>query len=116
MKITRVEPILIAVPYEHGGPKPMRPSGPWTHMETLFVRIDTDAGITGWGEAFGFAVSALTREAVVRAVAPALYRPRIYRRALVHGRPATQAARDGPPRAGQLRARRHRYCAVGYCR
>ena len=70
MKITRVEPILIAVPYEHGGPKPMRPFGPWTHMETLFVRIDTDAGITGWGEAFGFAASALTREAILRVVAP----------------------------------------------
>jgi D-galactarolactone cycloisomerase len=70
VKITRVEPILIAVPYEHGGPKPMRPSGPWTHMETLFVRIDTDAGITGWGEAFGFAASPLTREAITRAVAP----------------------------------------------
>jgi len=70
VKITRVEPILIAVPYEHGGPKPMRPFGPWTHMETLFVRIDTDAGITGWGEAFGFAASALTREAILRVVAP----------------------------------------------
>ena len=70
MKITRVEPILIAVPYEHGGPKPMRPFGPWTHMETLFVRVDTDAGITGWGEAFGFAASALTREAILRVVAP----------------------------------------------
>ena len=57
MKITGVEPILIAVPYEHGGPKPMRPSGPWSHMETLLVRLDTDAGITGWGEAFGFAAS-----------------------------------------------------------
>ncbi len=70
MKITRVEPILIAVPYEHGGPKPMRPLGPWTHMETLFVRVDTDAGFTGWGEAFGFAASPLTREALVRVVAP----------------------------------------------
>jgi L-alanine-DL-glutamate epimerase-like enolase superfamily enzyme len=70
MKITRVEPILVAVPYEHGGPKQMRPLGPWTLMETLFVRVDTDAGITGWGEAFGFAASALTREAIVRAVAP----------------------------------------------
>ncbi len=59
MKITRVEPILIAVPYEHGGPKPMRPLGPWTHMETLFVRVDTDAGLIGWGEAFGFAASPL---------------------------------------------------------
>jgi D-galactarolactone cycloisomerase len=70
MKITRVEPILIAVPYEHGGPKPIRPSGPWTHMETLLVRVDTDAGITGWGEAFGFAASAVTRQAITLAVAP----------------------------------------------
>jgi D-galactarolactone cycloisomerase len=70
MKIARVEPILIAVPYEHGGRKPMRPSGPWTHMETLLVRIDTDDGLTGWGEAFGFAASLLTREALSRMVAP----------------------------------------------
>lgn len=70
MRITRVEPILIAVPYEHGGPKPMRPLGPWTHMETLLVRVDTDAGLTGWGEAFGFAASPLTREAIARMVAP----------------------------------------------
>ena len=70
MKITRVEPILIAVPYEHGGPKPMRPFGPWTHMETLFVRVDTDAGITGWGEAFGFAAAPVTRQAILLAVAP----------------------------------------------
>jgi D-galactarolactone cycloisomerase len=70
MKITKVEPILIAVPYEHGGPKQMRPLGPWTHMETLFVRVDTDTGLTGWGEAFGFAASPLTRDAIIRVVAP----------------------------------------------
>ncbi len=70
MRITRIEPILIAVPYEHGGPKQMRPLGPWTHMETLFVRVDTDAGVTGWGEAFGFAASPLSREAILRVVAP----------------------------------------------
>src|SRR6202795_4094840 len=70
VKITRVEPILIAVPYEHGGPKPMRPFGPWSDLETLFVRVDTDAGLTGWGEAFGFAASALTREAGLRVVEP----------------------------------------------
>src|SRR5262249_9398845 len=70
IKIMRLDPIPIAVPYEHGGPKPMRPLGPWTHMETLFVRIDTDAGLIGWGEAFGFAASPLTREALSRMVAP----------------------------------------------
>lgn len=69
MKVTQIEPILIEVPYEHGGPKQMRPLGPWTRMETLFVRIDTDQGITGWGEAFGFAASPLTREAIVRVMA-----------------------------------------------
>jgi D-galactarolactone cycloisomerase len=70
MKITKVEPLLIAVPYEHGGPKQMRPLGPWTLMEVLFVRVDTDAGLTGWGESFGFAASAVTREAITRVVAP----------------------------------------------
>jgi len=70
MKITKVEPLFIAVPYEHGGPKQMRPLGPWTLMEVLFVRVDTDAGLTGWGEAFGFAASAVTREAITRVVAP----------------------------------------------
>jgi D-galactarolactone cycloisomerase len=70
MKITKVEPLFIAVPYEHGGPKPMRLLGPWTNMEVLFVRIDTDAGFTGWGEAFGFAASPVTKEAITRVVAP----------------------------------------------
>jgi D-galactarolactone cycloisomerase len=70
MKITKVEPLFIAVPYEHGGAKPMRPLGPWTRMEVLFVRVDIDAGITGWGEAFGFAASPVTREAITRVVAP----------------------------------------------
>ena len=42
MKITRVEPIFIAVPYEHGGPKQMRRLGPWTLMETLFEVKPTD--------------------------------------------------------------------------
>jgi len=70
MKITSVEPILIAVPYEHGGPKPQRVGGAWSTMDTLFVRIETDAGIVGWGEAFGFAVSPVTMTAIARIVAP----------------------------------------------
>jgi D-galactarolactone cycloisomerase len=70
MKIARVEPLLIAVPYEHGGPKPRRELGPWDRMETLLVRVETDAGIVGWGEAFGFAVSPVTRAALTHVVGP----------------------------------------------
>ena len=70
MLITGIEAIRIAVPFEHGGPKPMRSSGPWTSMDALLVRVDTDAGISGWGEAFGFAVSPITQAAVQHVLAP----------------------------------------------
>jgi D-galactarolactone cycloisomerase len=71
VKITRVEPILLAVPYEMGGPKPKRSAGTlWDKMECLLVRIDTDAGVTGWGEAFGFAVAPVTASAITYVLGP----------------------------------------------
>jgi L-alanine-DL-glutamate epimerase-like enolase superfamily enzyme len=70
VRITRIEPIVISVPFEHGGPKPMRSSGPWTSMDALLVRIDTDGGISGWGEAFGFAASPVTQAALQHVFAP----------------------------------------------
>jgi D-galactarolactone cycloisomerase len=70
MLITRIEPIRIAVPFDHGGPTPMRSSGPWTSMDALLVRVDTDAGISGWGEAFGFAASPVTEAALNHVLAP----------------------------------------------
>jgi L-alanine-DL-glutamate epimerase-like enolase superfamily enzyme len=50
MKITAVESILLAVPFEDHG-------GVWRHggrkvFQTLMVRIDTDQGLSGWGEVF----------------------------------------------------------------
>jgi len=48
----------------------MRSSGPWTSMDALLVRIDTDAGISGWGEAFGFAASPVTQAALEHVFAP----------------------------------------------
>jgi L-alanine-DL-glutamate epimerase-like enolase superfamily enzyme len=66
MRIERVEPILVNIPYTYGtaGAKHA------LKMNVLFVRIDTDEGITGWGEAFGFNVSPVTREAVETLLAP----------------------------------------------
>ena len=65
MKITKIEPILVAIPYEQGAPKP--PSTPivsWEKVNILFVRVETDAGVTGWGEAFAISGGALTAQAV----------------------------------------------------
>jgi L-alanine-DL-glutamate epimerase-like enolase superfamily enzyme len=70
MKITRIEPIHVALPYEHGGPKPQQAGGTWATMDTIFVRVETDHGITGWGEAFGFAACPVTMTALARVVAP----------------------------------------------
>jgi len=65
MKITNVEPILVSLPYEHGAPKPQRNSiGSWDTLDILFVKVETDAGITGWGEAFGHASSPITVSAI----------------------------------------------------
>ena len=70
MKITRVEPILVALPYEHGAPKPVRTGmGTWETQDILFVRVDTDAGITGWGEAFSNASTPVTIPAISEVVA-----------------------------------------------
>ena len=71
MKITHIEPILVELPYEHGAPKPSHGSGRVrTMMEAVYLRVDTDAGVTGWGEAFGFAACPITLEAVRLVVAP----------------------------------------------
>ena len=71
MKITKVEPILVAVPYEHGAPKPMRHGvGGWDTQDILFVKVETDEGITGWGEAFSNSSSPVTVPAIAKIVAP----------------------------------------------
>ncbi len=71
MKITRVEPILARLPYEHGAPKPALGMGPQrATMDALFVKVETDEGVTGWGEAFGFATVPVTVPAIRDVIAP----------------------------------------------
>lgn len=71
MKITRVEPMLIELPYEHGAPKPALGTGAVrTLMDAVYIRVDTDEGVTGWGEAFGFGSCPITLAAAKIIVAP----------------------------------------------
>jgi L-alanine-DL-glutamate epimerase-like enolase superfamily enzyme len=70
MKITSVEAIPLTSPFSHRGP----PSGwggkAWTELKTLLVRVDTDEGIVGWGEAFGYNAIPATKAAIETMVAP----------------------------------------------
>lgn len=70
MKITAVTTLVIRMPLLIRGDAPMVSGQARTAMETLLVRIDTDAGITGWGEGFGHRVWPATRAAIDRMLAP----------------------------------------------
>ena len=89
---------------------------PRTSIDMLLVRVDTDAGITGWGEAFGHRIFPATRAAIDTLLGP-----------LCVGRDPSQivALTDelqrvlhgvGPERAHDLRALGHRHRALGHRR
>ncbi len=53
MKIVKAESVLVSIPFESGGIPPWSFGGsPRCNFDTLFVRLETDTGIVGWGEAF----------------------------------------------------------------
>jgi L-alanine-DL-glutamate epimerase-like enolase superfamily enzyme len=60
MKITQISTILIHIPYEAGAPTKLAGQN-WSRMAILLVRVDTDEGVTGWGEAFGHAIAPATK-------------------------------------------------------
>ncbi len=52
-KIVKAEAILVSVPFESGGVPPWSFGGsPKLQFDTLFVRLETEQGVVGWGEAF----------------------------------------------------------------
>ena len=70
MKITAIETTVVDLPFENGGPTWAFAGKAWSTLSILLVKIETDAGLTGWGEAFGHAVIPTTRTALDTLVAP----------------------------------------------
>ena len=53
MKIVKAETILLAIPFESGGLAPWGWGGsPADTFDVLLVRLETEDGVVGWGEAF----------------------------------------------------------------
>ncbi len=71
MKIENVETFLVRLPFDSGGAAGFVGSA-WTSLDYVLVRIDTDAGISGWGDAFGYGAAFATRAAVRHMIAPSL--------------------------------------------
>ncbi len=54
MKIAAVEAIPLRIPFSHGGAAAGWGGKSWTALDVLLVKVETEAGITGWGEAFSY--------------------------------------------------------------
>ena len=70
MKITRVDTVVLNLPMVIDGATPMLGGRARTSIDMLLVRVDTDAGITGWGEAFGHRIFPATRAAIDTLLGP----------------------------------------------
>ena len=70
MKITRVESTVLNLPMVIDGATPMLGGRARTSIDMLLVRVDTDGGISGWGEAFGHRIFPATRAAIDTLLGP----------------------------------------------
>lgn len=71
MKITRIELHLIRVPFDMGAAPTAFAGMNWTSVDSLFVRVCTDAGVDGWGEGWGHVACPTTSAALATLVGPA---------------------------------------------
>lgn len=72
MKITHIETLRVDIPFTDGGRGEGLTPGRWNTLEMLLVRIDTDTGLSGWGECFGYFCADAVDAFLHRAVLPLL--------------------------------------------
>jgi D-galactarolactone cycloisomerase len=70
MLITAIESLVVSLPFDMGGPYPLFAGRPWDHLDILVVKVETEDGLVGWGEAFGHAAIPATKAALDSIVAP----------------------------------------------
>ncbi|CAN5842246.1 mandelate racemase/muconate lactonizing enzyme family protein [soil metagenome] len=70
MKIARIDTHSVKVPYTFGGSHQGEGLRTWTTNNILLVRVETDTGIVGWGEAFCYACTDAVRAALHNMIAP----------------------------------------------
>ena len=70
MKITAIHAHYVRIPFDMGAPRQEFAGLRWPTMDHLLVGVETDAGITGWGEGFGHSIIPATRTALEKYVGP----------------------------------------------
>ncbi|MEM7745418.1 MAG: mandelate racemase/muconate lactonizing enzyme family protein [Pseudomonadota bacterium] len=69
MIITKAEVVQLRIPFSDPGSGKGLFQGAWTALDFVLLRLETDDGLVGWGEAFSYfcadAVAAMVRQSVV---------------------------------------------------
>lgn len=70
MKIARIDTIAIDIPSNHGGNAPGQGGRDWKVLPMLLVRVETDTGVIGYGDAFCYECRPAVQAAVEHMIAP----------------------------------------------
>ena len=70
MRIVSVGTTVLAIPYAYDGPRHQVAGKEWNTLDILLVRVETEDGLVGWGEAFGHGAVPATRAALDSLVGP----------------------------------------------
>jgi len=72
MKISKIDTIIIGLPFENPGPDSSFAIAEKNILNSLLIRIETDKGIIGWGESFGYTSIETTKAALKSMIIPHL--------------------------------------------
>jgi D-galactarolactone cycloisomerase len=72
MNIAHIETYLVRIPFKAGAPTRELGGRAWSTLDHVFVKIQTDNGLVGWGDGFGYGAAPATKAALDHMIAPAL--------------------------------------------
>ena len=77
MKIAMIQVIVVSIPFAGGGKSAASAWGKKnaSSADSLLVKVTTEGGIIGWGEAFGFTAIPAVKAAIEAGYRSVVYRP-----------------------------------------
>ena len=72
MKIIKIDTITVGLPFINPGPESSFAIAEKNILNSLLIKIETDIGIIGWGEAFGYTSIETTKAALHTMIIPHL--------------------------------------------